>query len=88
MQSVGNNFWGDVVLNSFNKAYRDGDNIYLQINICKYARISVIMIYPILWVPWTYVRYFIKYAFTSIILKMEEIHSKDPKIFFSLYVWS
>ena len=31
MQSDGNSLWGDVVLDSFNKAYRDEDSILYQI---------------------------------------------------------
>ena len=31
MQSDGNSFYGDVVLNSFNKASRDKDNILDQV---------------------------------------------------------
>ena len=31
MQSDGNSFCGDIVLDSFNKAYRDEDNILDQI---------------------------------------------------------
>ena len=30
MHSDGNSFWGDVVLNSFKKAYRDEDSILEQ----------------------------------------------------------
>ena len=32
MQSDGNSFWGDVVLDSFDMAYRDEDNILDQMN--------------------------------------------------------
>ena len=32
-QSYANSFWGEVVLDTFNNIYRDGDNIWDQINI-------------------------------------------------------
>ena len=44
MQSDGNSFCGDVVLNSFDKASRDKDNILDQVYKSKYVRISIMMI--------------------------------------------
>ena len=44
MQSDGHSFCGDVVLNSFNKASRDEDNILDQVWKSKYVRIYIIMI--------------------------------------------
>ena len=44
MQSDGNSFCGDVVLDSFNKTYRDEDNILDQIYKSKYVRIITMMI--------------------------------------------
>ena len=38
MQSDENSFCGYVVLDSFNKAFWDEDNILVQINISKYVR--------------------------------------------------
>ena len=43
MQSDGNSFCGDVVLNSFNKVYRDEDNILDQVYKWKYVRMIFIM---------------------------------------------
>ena len=37
-------FLKDVVLDSFNKAYRDENNILDQMNIIKYVRIFIMMI--------------------------------------------
>ena len=44
MQSNGDSFCGDVVLNSFNKASRDEDNILDQVYKSKYVRIFIMMI--------------------------------------------
>ena len=44
MQSDGNNFGGDVVPDSFNKTYRDEDNILDQTYDSKYVRIIIVMI--------------------------------------------
>ena len=44
IQSDGNIFCGDVVSDSINKEYRDGDNILDQIYKSKYVRIVIIMI--------------------------------------------
>ena len=44
MQSDGNSFYGDFVLNSFNKAYRDEDNNLDKVYISKYVRIFIMMI--------------------------------------------
>ena len=44
MQSDGKSFCGDVVLNSFNKASRDKDNILDQVYKSKYVRIFIMMI--------------------------------------------
>ena len=44
MQSDGNSFAGDVVLESFNKASQDEDNILDQIYKSKYVRIFIMMI--------------------------------------------
>ena len=44
MQSDGNSFCGDVVLDSFNMMYRDEDNILYQIYRSKYFRIIIMMI--------------------------------------------
>ena len=44
MQSDGNRFCGDVVMNSFNKASRDEENILDQVYKSKYIRIFIIMI--------------------------------------------
>ena len=44
MQSDGNSFGGDVVLNSFNKVSRDEDNILDQGYKSKYVRIFIMMI--------------------------------------------
>ena len=44
MQSDGNRFCGDVVLNSFKKASRDEDNILDQVYKSKNVRISIMMI--------------------------------------------
>ena len=44
MKSVGNRFCGDVVLESFNKASRDKENILDQIYKSKYVRNIVTMI--------------------------------------------
>ena len=40
MQSDGNSIGGDVVLDSFNKASRDEDNILEQIYRIKYAQVT------------------------------------------------
>ena len=45
MQSDGNSFGGDVVLNSFNKASWDEDNILDQVYKSKYVRIFNMMIW-------------------------------------------
>ena len=45
MQSDGNSFGGDVVLDSFNKKFRDGDNIQDHIYTSKYVRIIIMMIF-------------------------------------------
>jgi len=44
MQSVGNSFGGDVVLDSFNKTFWEEDNILDQIYKSKYFRIIIMMI--------------------------------------------
>ena len=44
MQSDGNSFCGDVVLDSFNKASRDEDKILYQVYKSKYVRIYIMMI--------------------------------------------
>ena len=44
MQSDGNSFCWDIVLNSFNKASRDEDNILDQVYKTKYVRIFIMMI--------------------------------------------
>ena len=44
MQSDGNSFYRDVVLDSFNKVSWDEDNILDQIYKSKYARIIFMMI--------------------------------------------
>ena len=44
MQSDGNIFCGDVVLDSFNEASRDEDNILDQVYKSKYVRIFIMMI--------------------------------------------
>ena len=44
MQSDGSGFCGDVVTDSFNKAYRDDDNILDQIYKSKYVQIFIMMI--------------------------------------------
>ena len=44
MQSDGNSFGGDVVLDSFNKTFRDEDNILDQIYKSEYVRIIIMMI--------------------------------------------
>ena len=44
MQSDGNSLCGDVILNSFNKASRDEDNILDQVYESKYVRICIMMI--------------------------------------------
>ena len=44
MQSDENSFCGDVVLNSFIKAYRDEHNILDQVYESKYVRIYIMMI--------------------------------------------
>ena len=44
MQSDGNNFYGYVVWDSFNKKSRDEDNILEQIYSSKYVRIIIMMI--------------------------------------------
>ena len=44
MQSDGNSFCGDVVLDSFNNASRDEDNILDQIYASKYVRIIFMVI--------------------------------------------
>ena len=44
IQSDGNNLCGDVVSDSINKEYRDGDNILDQIYKSKYVRIVIMMI--------------------------------------------
>ena len=41
-ESDGNNFWGDVVLDSFNKAWKDEDNILDK--IYKFVRNFILMI--------------------------------------------
>ena len=43
MQSDGHSFWGDVVLDSFNKASQDEDNILDQMYESKYVRIIIIL---------------------------------------------
>ena len=43
IQSDGNSFCGDVVLDSFNKAPRDEDNIFDQIYKSKYVRNIITM---------------------------------------------
>ena len=47
MHSDGNSFCGDVVLNSFNKAFRVEDNILDQVYESKYVRIIIMMIFII-----------------------------------------
>ena len=42
MQSDGNSFGGDVVPGSFNKTYRNEDNILDQIYEGKYVRIIIV----------------------------------------------
>ena len=44
MQSDGNRFFGDVVLDSFNKEYRDEDFILDQIYKSKYVQILIMII--------------------------------------------
>ena len=44
MQSDGNRFYGDVVLDRFNKASRNEDNILDQIYKSKYVQIIIIKI--------------------------------------------
>ena len=44
MQSDGNSFCGDVVLNSFNKSSRDEDNILDQVYQSKYVLIFIMII--------------------------------------------
>ena len=44
MQSDGNSFSGDVVLDSFNKASRDAETILEQVDESKYVKIFIIMI--------------------------------------------
>ena len=44
MPSDGNSFGGDVVSGSFNKTFRDEDNILDQIYENKYVRIILVMI--------------------------------------------
>ena len=44
MQSDGNSICGDVVLNSFNKASRDEDNILDKVYKSKYVRIFIMKI--------------------------------------------
>ena len=44
MQSDVNSFFGDVVLDSFNKTYRDENNNLDQIYKRKYARITFMVI--------------------------------------------
>ena len=44
VQSYGNSFCGDVVLNSFKKASQDEDNILDQVYKSKYVRIFIMMI--------------------------------------------
>ena len=48
MQSDGNSFWGDVVLESFNKAYRDEYNIFDQMIKSKYVLIHIMKLYEFL----------------------------------------
>ena len=43
MESDGNGFYGDVVLNSCNKASRDEDNILDQVYESKYVRTFIMM---------------------------------------------
>ena len=43
MQSDWNGFYGDVILDSFDKASRDEDNILDQIYNSKYVRIIIMM---------------------------------------------
>ena len=44
MQSDGNSFSGDVVLNSFNKASWDEDNILYPVYKSKYVRIFIMIL--------------------------------------------
>ena len=44
MQSDGNSFYGEVVLDRLNKASRDEDNFLNQISEGKYVRIFIMMI--------------------------------------------
>ena len=44
MQSDGNSFFGDVVLDSFKKTSRDEDEILDQIYKSKYVRITIIVL--------------------------------------------
>ena len=44
MQSDGNSFWGDVVLDNFNKTLRGKENILDQIYKSKYVRIIIMII--------------------------------------------
>ena len=44
MQSDGNSFCGDFVSNSFNKTFRNKDNISDQIYRSKYVRILIVMV--------------------------------------------
>ena len=44
IESEGNRFCGDVVLNSFNKVCRDEDNILDQVYESEYVRTFIMMI--------------------------------------------
>ena len=44
MQSDGNSFGGDFVLDNYNKASRDEDNILYQVYKSKYFQIFIMMI--------------------------------------------
>ena len=45
IQSDGNSFWCDVVLENFKKTSQDEDNIFYQIYESKYVRIIIMMIF-------------------------------------------
>ena len=95
MQSDGNSFCGDVVLDGFNEIFRDEDNILDSIYKSKNVHIIIMMasiLYnmirnnrtknPIVWVPCCYVLYLFEYAYSSITLKIKKkLYDKVTKIF-------
>ena len=95
MQSWLNSFLGDVVLDSFNNASRGVDNIWDKIcligmilNFHKenaYKHWSSTMYNPILWLPCCRVLYFLKYALSSIPLRILNLYNQKYLLLIFLF---